>query len=154
MTEQSCHRQVHWLLKKIRGTLHGEIESILSDHGLTLATYEVLNAFEHQAADYTPTHALKSSLPGRRPDVTRLIDSLERKGLVSRQSNVQDRRQILVGLTTQGKNLLHEVNPQVEQRLEELFGPLTAGELDQLQELLLQLERGLDDAPDARAGDD
>jgi len=50
----------------------------------------------------------------RDPDITRLLDRLEKRRLVSRCREEKDRRVVLVRITPAGQKLLAELDPQVE----------------------------------------
>ena len=75
----------------------------------------------------------------RTPDVTRLLDRLERAGLIERERSELDRRVVEVGITEKGMNLLCEMNDEIRAVEEHLVRHLSAGELKQLSELLEKL---------------
>lgn len=53
--------------------------------------------------------------------MTRLIDRMEREGLVRRQSSITDRRSVLVALTDEGRNLIERVKPGAVQIMIDRF---------------------------------
>ena len=61
--------------------------------------------------------ALADAEQVRRPTITRLIDGLERRGLVRRVNHPQDGRVQLVEATTAGKRLLHKGRTRRVERL-------------------------------------
>lgn len=69
--------------------------------------------------------------------VSELISKLEAKGLVRRQKDEQDRRQVLLVLTEDGKAAAAADSMELPQ--EELFSVLTAEEQQTLQRLLQKL---------------
>ena len=72
---------------------------------------------------------------------TEVIDALEERGLVERIPDHSDRRAICVSLTSQGREVLAEVNVARGAAGAEHFALLTAAERAQLSELLVKLDQ-------------
>jgi len=68
-----------------------------------------------------------------------LLDSLERRGLVARQRDPQDRRRHVVSITELGKTALGRLRALTKRLENEFFGPLDADERLALRELLQRL---------------
>ena len=91
--------------------------------------------------------------------VTGIVDRLEKMGLVTRQRDAGDRRQVLVELTAAGRELLSKIRGNREQRLRETLLRLPEEDASELLRLLrtylevfrLQYEPA-EDAPSADAG--
>lgn len=77
------------------------------------------------------------------PDVTRLLDRLETRGLVARLRDEADRRIVRARITEQGLALLAELDGPVERGLKRLLGSLGEERLRTLIQLLDQLRNGL-----------
>ncbi|MHA2407928.1 MAG: MarR family winged helix-turn-helix transcriptional regulator [Candidatus Ranarchaeia archaeon] len=73
-----------------------------------------------------------------RPTITGIIDALEKKGLVERVSNSEDRRSTLVKLTTNGKRQ-KKSSPTIDDIFETCCGGLTPEEMKTLVGLLAKL---------------
>ncbi|WP_169986813.1 MULTISPECIES: MarR family winged helix-turn-helix transcriptional regulator [unclassified Microbispora] len=86
------------------------------------------------------------------PSMTQLVQRLEREGLVSRGVDAQDGRAVLVGVTDAGRALLAERRRRRRERLDEMLGTLSPGELRELTraagEFLPLLRRLLQSAAD------
>ncbi|MFM2479934.1 MarR family winged helix-turn-helix transcriptional regulator [Celerinatantimonas sp. YJH-8] len=114
----------------------------LSVHGLGVSEYLVL----HQL--YTaPTQTLRRSdlaeLVGLSPSgVTRLINPMEKMGLVQKEENLRDARVSLVTLSAAGKQIYEEAQVSFAHVAAALFEPLGATPLGTLAELLLTLTKG------------
>lgn len=83
-----------------------------------------------------------------RADVTRatmtgLIDTLERDGFVKREHAPDDRRMMLVQLTTKGRSFLDEILPDYFRRVAVLMSPLTAAERKTLVTLMGKIQQSL-----------
>lgn len=78
-----------------------------SDEDVTLPQYRLLVVLSTRGSQ--PATELASMLGVAPPTVTRMCDRLVRKGLVSRSSSEQDRRQVVVSLTEAGSHLTETV---------------------------------------------
>ena len=72
----------------------------------------------------------------RDPDITRLIDRLERRGLVGRTRSQRDRRVVEVGITAKGLAVVRGLDAHVERMPRALLGHLGVERLRQLGTLL------------------
>ncbi len=72
----------------------------------------------------------------RMPDVTRLVDRLERSGLVSRASCAGDKRVKFVRITPRGLDLLARIDPEVVKMGRAQLGHMSEAQLTQLSRLL------------------
>jgi DNA-binding MarR family transcriptional regulator len=83
--------------------------------------------------------------------LTRVVDSLERAGLVRRERSQQDRRAVEIAITPQGRRVVESCMHFVVDLMNELVEPWTKEELDllitQLQRLLLRLQDYYDRNP-------
>lgn len=77
-------------------------------------------------------------------NVTRLTDRLEKKGLIQRQRNGQDRRQIFVSLTPKGQALCNEIRQAHAQYTQARLDILSQDEQTELKRLLLKFKTGLE----------
>lgn len=122
------------LLGRYLDTLRGRVTA---PYQLTARDYDILARLYRSGAPYrlTPTHlALGTAAPAT--TVTSRLDRLERRGLIARISDPNDRRSLLAQLTDEGRALFREVVVEQGRQEAELFGQLRAGQLDQLSDLL------------------
>jgi DNA-binding MarR family transcriptional regulator len=68
--------------------------------------------------------------------VTKLVDGLERGGLVERLPHPADRRMVQAHLTSEGREVAGSALPGREERMREIWGHLDDDELAQLVRLL------------------
>ncbi len=74
----------------------------------------------------------------RDPDITRLLDRMETRGLVTRARDRKDRRVITVRISESGMRTLREMQPEMEAFSRRHLGRLGAQKLRTLIELLEQ----------------
>ena len=88
-------------------------------------------------------HELARRLGLATSTVTRLVDRLEAAGLAERRSERPDRRSVLVGLSTPGRQALRSVRKRLRAYLEELLAVLPPHDRGELVRLLAKLGEGL-----------
>lgn len=118
-------------LRAIEDELFGRYE-------LSAQQYNALRLLKAVHPGALPTNVLGQRLISRAPDMTRLLDRLERRGLVERCRRDDNRRVVEVSITLAGKALLQELAAQVRACHKQQLGHLSAVELDQLVALLKQ----------------
>ena len=80
----------------------------------------------------------------RDPDITRLLNRLQKRGLAIRAREKGDRRVILGKITTAGLKLLREMDEPVERYGREMLKHVGQDKLDQLIGLLELVRSGTD----------
>ena len=93
---------------------------ILEPHGLTLTQYKVLKFLLINPQGTIRQVDIEEHFYIRNPTVTRVLQNLERKGLVERQINPQDNRSKVICLTEKAKameNLLYRLGDDLEGKL-------------------------------------
>jgi DNA-binding MarR family transcriptional regulator len=78
------------------------------------------------------------------PTASRMIDSLEREGLVSRDHAAGDRRAITVALTDRGRELYERKREEQHAKRMEIFGSLSEAEREQAAHLLGRMAELID----------
>jgi DNA-binding MarR family transcriptional regulator len=84
--------------------------------GITSAQYNVLRILRGVHPHGHPRGEIASRMIERAPDVTRLIDRLEKQGLVERDRSAKDRRLSMTRITKRGLDLLDRMKPDEEFR--------------------------------------
>jgi DNA-binding MarR family transcriptional regulator len=118
-----------------------------ADHGLNLSAYEALLSLARAPDSRMKRVDLANGLLLSAGGVTRLLDGLERDGLVAREECSSDRRISYAVLTEAGRNKLREASESHTSQIRELLGGLyDDDELAQLATLLDRLP-GVDPTP-------
>ncbi|MGL4550705.1 MAG: MarR family winged helix-turn-helix transcriptional regulator [Gemmataceae bacterium] len=81
-------------------------DELFAAHDLTAQQYNALRVLRSVHPGTMPTLTLAGRLISRAPDITRLIDKLERRGLVCRDRPADNRRVVNLGITEAGAELL------------------------------------------------
>lgn len=108
---------------------------------LTAQQYNVLRLLESTTQDAVPTLSLATRLVSKAPDITRMIDRLEKRGWIRRERSGTDRRTVMVSITDGGRELLEKIAEPLKVCHEEQLGHLTSEELESLTGLLCKARR-------------
>lgn len=113
-----------------------EFYQSLKRHRLTEAQYNVLRILRgfHSEAPLS-INFIKERMLDKSSDVSRIVDKLFEKGLVSRKENLTDRRQKSIEITKKGLKLLDKVY-NCELEIDKLLSNLTLKEVMKLNQLL------------------
>jgi DNA-binding MarR family transcriptional regulator len=119
----------------------------LKGHDLTPAQYNTLRILCGAEPDALTCGGLTCGEIGERlvspgPDVTRLLDRLEQRGLIARLRDAGDRRVVRARITAQGLDLLTALDEPVGRMLGRLLGNLGKERLRSLVDLLGEARQG------------
>lgn len=112
------------------------MSAVLEAEGITVQQYNVLRILRGAGPEGLPTLEIAERMIEQAPGVTRLLDRLEGKGLVSRERCPADRRQVTCRIAKPGLALLAGLDPIVDALDEGVLGSLTQVELKQMIHLL------------------
>lgn len=108
---------------------------VLKSEDLSATQYNVLRILRG-APEGLPCGEIADRMITRDPDVTRLLDRLEKRGLVSRWRESKDRRMVLTRITPEGLQVLARLDLSIRETHKSQLGHLGRERLDALTELL------------------
>jgi len=108
---------------------------------ITLQQYNVLRILRGQHPEPISTSEIRGRMLDRMSDVSRIVDRLAKKGLVSRKTCKSDKRLVDVLINDSGLDLLDQID-QYDKDMDNMLGALTADEAEQLSTLLDKLRNG------------
>jgi DNA-binding MarR family transcriptional regulator len=111
---------------------------LLKAEDLSSTQYNVLRILRG-TPEGLPCGEIASRMITRDPDITRLLDRLEKRGLISRCRETKDRRMVMVRITAQGLKILANLDEPVRESHRRQLGHLGKGRLQELAELLGQV---------------
>jgi DNA-binding MarR family transcriptional regulator len=103
---------------------------------LTTNQYNVLRILRGSHPARLACSDIAERMIERDPDITRLVDRLEKRGLVKRSRSRRDRRVVEVGITDKGLVLVRGLDAHVLRLPKALLGHLGARRVGQLRSLL------------------
>ena len=133
--KSSLEEAVFLDLLRTSDVLARRIGYVLKDAELSSNQYNVLRILRG-APEGLPCGEIGSRMITRDPDITRLLDRLEKRGLISRTRETKDRRMVLTRISPEGLKLLAQLDDPVQQAHREQLGHLGKDRLRALTELL------------------
>ncbi|TQV81287.1 MarR family transcriptional regulator [Exilibacterium tricleocarpae] len=106
--EFHLHNSFTYWISRLASLMQEHFNESLQQHDVTWPQWMVLNVLYHRLAT-TPAQ-VAANIGIDRSAITRLVDRLEKKGLVQRQHDGLDRRSIRLLLTERGSRLIHTLN--------------------------------------------
>jgi DNA-binding MarR family transcriptional regulator len=142
LSEQSiCVEGFVALLRAHAATTRKLNAQLLADHDLTLSDFEVLLRLARAPDRRMRRVDLAQQVLLTASGVTRLLDGLERNGLVARDSCDTDRRVVYAVLTDAGVAKIREASASHFAQVDQMFsGRFDQTELQQLASLLARLD--------------
>jgi len=121
---------------KANERLAGDYAALFKEHGLSSPQYNVLRILRGARDDDLSCHEVGRRLITRVPDVTRLLDRLEQRGLIERWRCQDDRRVVRTRITADGLALLERLDAPLQRVVAEQFAGFSDRQLAQLDRLL------------------
>ena len=118
-----------------------------SEADLTASQYNVLRILRGSHPKALTAGEIGERTIAREPDITRLVDRLDARGLVKRARSEQDRRVVEVEITGKGLELLRELEPHSQRMPRALIGHVAPRKLRQLSKLLAEVLDGMGTYP-------
>jgi DNA-binding MarR family transcriptional regulator len=113
-----------------RGLIH-----VLKAEDLSATQYNVLRILRG-APDGLPCGEIASRMITRDPDITRLLDRMEKRSLISRCRESKDRRMVMARITPEGLKVLARLDEPVQEGHRRQLGHMGRERLKTLTELL------------------
>lgn len=117
------------------GAINDLVDVVCDRHGLTRPQYNVLRILRGVHPEGHPRCEVAQRMVERAPDITRLVDRLQSRGLVRRTRGGKDQRQAIARITTKGLKLLETIQPELDAITEARMSKLTEKECHELSRL-------------------
>lgn len=119
------------------------IAGVVELQGITAQQYNVLRILRGAGEHGLPTLDIAGRMIEQTPGITRLIDRLETKDLVSRERCPTDRRQVFCRITKSGLRLLGSLDGPIREAEERALSGMAERELTSFISLLDRTRDGL-----------
>jgi DNA-binding MarR family transcriptional regulator len=132
----ACPEEALFLeLMRTTDMLSRGLAKVLKTEDLSSTQYNVLRILRGSPQGL-PCGEIASRMITRDPDITRLLDRLEKRGLISRCRETEDRRMVMARVTPEGLKLLARLDDPVQETHRQQLGHLGRERLRALAELL------------------
>lgn len=120
-------------LLRAAGSIEVRLSKNLGGSDLTTSQFGVLEALFHLGPLNQKQLGEKILKSGG--NITKVVDNLEKKGLVTREKNLKDRRFYNIALTQKGTDIIKSIFPLHVKEIVKEFSILTETELSELRKL-------------------
>ena len=111
-------------------------DELFAQFDLTPQQYNVLRLLRAAHPEAVPTLTLAARLVSRAPDITRILDKLDDRGLLIRQRPEENRRVVQVLISEAGQALLEKIARPLQECHARQLGHMSTAELKELCRLL------------------
>jgi DNA-binding MarR family transcriptional regulator len=118
-----------------------EAEQLTKSIGLTGTQYNVLRILRGARPDGLPCRGIGERMISRDPDMTRLLDRMEKGGLITRARQKDDRRVVNTQITEVGLGLLKKLDQPMRELHRNQFRHMAAAQMKTLGELIDVLKK-------------
>ena len=126
---------------RVASRLEGELNRVFRPYDLTTATFSILSILERVSPEGLSCGDVAGQLIAEVPDMTRLLDRLERLEYVLRERSALDRRMVKVKLTDRGLEVVKSLKGAVQACHQEQFKTVPHEKLSLLREILRTIAR-------------
>jgi MarR family transcriptional regulator, organic hydroperoxide resistance regulator len=132
----SIHAEAFLNLVRTAEQMQHALRTKLKPYALTETQYNALRILRGAGASGLTCAEIAERLVSQDPDITRLVERLQRQGLVRRERGAKDRRVVLTKITTSGLDRLKEADPVMNSTVHALLSHLSQSELKTMIDLL------------------
>jgi len=116
-----------------------QAEQLVKSAGLTAAQYNVLRILRGAEPQGLACRAIADRMISHDPDMTRLLDRMEKHGLITRERHSSDRRVVVTRITSQALAILKSLDQPVHELHQTQFRHMPPARLKTLAALLDEL---------------
>ena len=138
----SIHEEVVLSTIRTADVLAQRLVEVLRRENLSLSQYNILRVLRGTGDDALPCGEISDRMVRRDPDLTRLLDRLEARGVIERTRGTADRRVVLAKITGAGLELLASLDEPIRQATKEALAHMPAARLNELAALLDEARGG------------
>ncbi|HET7267242.1 MAG TPA: MarR family transcriptional regulator [Oleiagrimonas sp.] len=132
--------------------VNDELEYLLRPHRLNESEFRTLAILFSSPDGRAYPGELCQYATQKPTNMTRIIDTLVERDLVTRSRSAQDRRRVVLQITPQGRRFTRQLLPMLFPYVDATFKGFSADEKQQLDRLLRKLIHNLDSMLAARGG--
>ncbi|BDC51333.1 MarR family transcriptional regulator [Bryobacterales bacterium F-183] len=134
---ESLETEAYLNVVKTADVLHQRAATVLKESSLSETQYNVLRILRGAGAAGLKCSEVGERMVTRDPDITRLLDRLEKQQLIERHRSQTDRRVVTTRITAAGLRLIDDLDAPLKNALHAMFASLSPA---QLRDLIHALE--------------
>jgi DNA-binding MarR family transcriptional regulator len=114
-------------------------ENLVKEYGLTGTQYNVLRILRGAEPAGLPCKGIGDRMISHDPDMTRLLDRMDKRGLITRERQTDDRRVVKTRITARGLEILKKLDQPIQQIHERQFQDMSEARLKALASALEEI---------------
>ena len=126
-------------LQKAADKLAQQAEQLVKANGLSGAQYNVLRILRGAEPDGLACSTISERMISHDPDMTRLLDRMEKRDLITRQRQTDDRRVVKTRITGGGLELLKQLDHPIRELHKKQFAHMGNARVKELADLLEEI---------------
>jgi len=135
----SLEERIFIALLKVADALGQEAEQLTRNAELTGTQYNVLRILRGAGLEGLACRSIGERMITHDPDITRLLDRMEKRGFITRERQKDDRRVVKTRITPQGLALLKPLDQPMRDLHKRQFGHMAGARLKTLFDLLEEI---------------
>jgi len=136
--------EAHLNIRRTADLLGQSFSELLDEYRLTGTQYNVLRILRGAGSVGLNCKDIGARMIRRDPDITRLLDRLGKRNLITRMRSDEDRRALIVRISSKGLNLLAELDVRVKEFHNETLQSVGCERLHTLIDILEEIRTKLD----------
>jgi len=129
---------------RVASDLSASLDKLLNSHGLMQGRWWILVLLLREENLTSSPSVLAEKIGVTKATMTGFINGLQREGLVSRLTNVEDGRKFMIQLTSLGQEKLDQVVPDYYQKVGALMSTLSETQRESIVEVMKILGSNID----------
>lgn len=130
------HASLLYSVKRVELVVRAHLDEVLKPSGITVLQYTALTVLEQHEGLPAAQLARRSFVTAQ--SMADLVRALEQRGLIVRERNPENRRELLIHLTDAGRQLLAEHADEVLALEQRMVSGLTERQVDQFRSALAE----------------
>jgi MarR family transcriptional regulator, organic hydroperoxide resistance regulator len=119
--------------------LSQDAENLIKGYGLTGTQYNVLRILRGAEPAGLACKGIGDRMISHDPDMTRLLDRMDKRGLITRERQTDDRRVVRTRITAQGLEILKKLDHPIQELHKRQFREISAPRLKTLADALEEI---------------
>jgi len=132
----SAAQEAFLSIQRTADALSQKIEEFLKPWGISGTQYNVLRILRGAGSEGLRCGEIAERMVAHDPDITRLLDRMEKAGWIERARDTRDRRVVLTHINRRGLDLLKQIDKPIEEFTQELGSHIPEKRFRDLIEIL------------------
>lgn len=117
-----------------------QMSDIIKEYGITMVHYNVLRILRGAGANGIPCGTVAERMVNKEPDITRLLDRMEKLELIVRARDQSDRRVVITQITEHGLTILEKLEAPLKAMRQQQFEGVSSEKLEQLLGIIQEIQ--------------